>query len=123
MLRAADLICIGIPLTLLGCLPTDRASFLGRQLLSRLGPRLAKSRVIRRNLNLAFPEKPPQEIDVLVSRIWGNAGAVFAEYAHLKTICDREADERLEVTVHGEIETFRNPAKPVRISRRFSSIG
>lgn len=107
-----DLVCIGIPLTILGCLPTDRASLGGRRLLGWLGPRLTKSRVIRRNLALAFPEKPQQEIDRLLAEIWGNAGAVFAEYAHLKTICDREADERLQVAVLGESDTFRNPAKP-----------
>ena len=112
ILRAADLVCIGAPLTILGWLPADTASYWGRRLLSRLGPRLAKSRVIRSNLVLAFPDKSQQEIDSLVTRIWGNAGAVFAEYAHLETICDRQADERLRVSVRGEIETFLKPAKP-----------
>ena len=112
LLRAADFMFIGAPFTILACLPTDRASLWGRRLLSRLGPRLAKSRIIRKNLILAFPEKSQQEIDSLLPQIWGNAGAVFAEYAHLKTICDRESDERLQIANLGEIETFRNSAKP-----------
>ena len=112
LLRALDLVCIGAPLIILGRLPADTASSWGRRLLSRLGPHLAKSRVIRKNLVLAFPEKAQHEIDSLLRQIWGNAGAVFAEYAHLKTICNREADERLQIAVLGNIETFGNPTKP-----------
>lgn len=111
-LPAVDFLCIGVPLTLLRWLPADRASACGRRFLGWLGPRLAKSRVIRNNLALAFPEKSQQEIDALLPRIWGNAGAVFAEYAHLKTICGREADVRLKIEVDGEIETFADPARP-----------
>jgi KDO2-lipid IV(A) lauroyltransferase len=112
VLQATDLLCIGVPLTLLSWLSADQASALGRRFFAWLGPRLAKSQVIRKNLQLAFPEKSAREIDTLVSRIWGNAGAVFTEYAHLDVICIHEAEQRLQIEVAEEIETFRNPARP-----------
>ena len=78
-------------------LSPDRASLIGRGLLRVLGPRLQKSSVIRRNLSIAFPEKSTGEIDALIKDIWGNLGAVVAEFPHLTRICGAESDERIEI--------------------------
>jgi len=59
--------------------------------LHAIGPRLDKTRLIRRNVTIAFPEKSVAEIDLLVREIWGNLGAVLAEFPHLETICGRDA--------------------------------
>lgn len=95
-----------------GLLSPDRASRFGRWLARRLGPHQDKSRIIRRNLELAFPERSEAEREELLLGVWGNMGAVAAEYPHLKRIGGSEAEQRLRVEVLGEIESLRDPSKP-----------
>jgi len=90
----------------------DTASRVGARLGRRIGPRLDKTRLIRRNLRLAFPEKSEQELDTLVRDVWSNLGRILAEYPHLATICKTDAERRLEYVIAEEVETFRNPHKP-----------
>ena len=90
----------------------DRASATGRRLMRALGPRLAKTRVFRRNLQIAFPEKSAGELDELVREIWGNMGAILAEYPHLETICRSEAAQRLEIIRKGDSQVFRDAHRP-----------
>ncbi len=93
-------------------LSPDCASAAGYRLLHAIGPRLDKTRQIRRNVTIAFPEKTVAEIDSLVREIWGNLGAVLAEFPHLETICGREADRRFEFTRKGNAQVFRQQDKP-----------
>jgi Kdo2-lipid IVA lauroyltransferase/acyltransferase len=75
-------ICFGI----LGLLTIDCASALGAALARNFGPRLAISRVARRNLRNAFPALPEAEIAKTVALMWDNLGRVAAEYPHLREI-------------------------------------
>ncbi|HFD81342.1 MAG TPA: lauroyl acyltransferase [Gammaproteobacteria bacterium] len=77
-------------------LSPERASRMGRRLLQRLGPRLDKSRIIRWNLTVAFPEKSAAEIEALVPEVWGTLGALLGEYPHISAICDNPDGERVE---------------------------
>jgi len=90
----------------------ERASARGRSLLRRLGPRLRKTAVIRRNLEIAFPEKDVLEIAALVRDVWGNMGSVLAEYGHLETICHREAEQRLEILRQADFDVFKPDGPP-----------
>jgi len=89
----------------------DLASSAGRGLMRRLGPRMDKTRHIRRNLENAFPEKNAAEIDELIRDIWGNLGSILAEYPHLGTICHREAEQRLECVIQGDPQVLHNTGK------------
>jgi len=93
-------------------LPTDRATAAGRRLMMWLGPRLDKHRIFRRNLTLAFPEKNAEEIEALATEVWGSAGALLVEYAHLEDICVREADSRLEIASQGQVPVLQHPERP-----------
>jgi len=93
-------------------LPPDIASAAGYRLLHAIGPSLDKTRLIRRNVAIAFPEKSAAEVDVLVREIWGNLGAVLTEFPHLETICGREADRRLEFIWKGDAQAFSQEGKP-----------
>ena len=73
---------------LLRLLPVDGASALGGFVARQIGPRLAVSRVGRRNLAAAFPEKSAQEIERILRGVWDNLGRTGAEYAHLDHIYD-----------------------------------
>jgi len=103
---------IGLLVRLGRLLPPDTASRLGASLARRLGPRLDKTRLITRNLRVAFPDKTPDELDRLVRDIWANLGSIVAEYPHLGTICHTQADRRLDYVIAGDIQVFANPDKP-----------
>lgn len=93
-------------------LSPDTASRFGARLGRRFGPRLDKTRLIRRNLRLAFKQKSEPELDQLVADIWANLGSILAEYPHLGTICHTDADQHLEFVIPDNIEVFKNPSKP-----------
>jgi KDO2-lipid IV(A) lauroyltransferase len=103
---------IGLLVRLGRLLPPDTASRLGASLARRLGPHLDKTRLITRNLRVAFPDKTPAELDRLVADIWANLGSILAEYPHLGTICHIQADQRLEYVIAEDIQVFSNPDKP-----------
>lgn len=69
-------------------MPADRASDLGGWLGRTVGPRLSGSRIARRNLTRAFPEKSAAEIEAILLSMWDNLGRTIAEYPHLDTIGD-----------------------------------
>src|SRR5262249_6742794 len=71
---------------LLRCFDPDRAVRAMRAVMSRIGPRLAKSRNIRDNLAIMFPEQTPEQRAAIEREIWGYWGAHFADYAHLGRI-------------------------------------
>jgi KDO2-lipid IV(A) lauroyltransferase len=101
---------IGIPLFLARMLSPERASALGRCIFRAIGPRLDKTRIFRRNLTLAFPEKSAAEIESLIRENWGNLGAVLAEYPHLRTYASRP--EWLEIAINSDSPVFLNTGKP-----------
>ncbi len=89
----------------------ERASALGRRLFRGIGPRLDKTRIFRRNLSLAFPEKSAVEIEALIREIWGNLGAVLAEYPHLPDYAVAGQPERLEIVINNESPVFQHTGK------------
>lgn len=93
-------------------LPTDRATAMGRRLAMWVGPHLDKHRIFKRNLELAFPDKDDDEIESLARRVWGGAGGLLMEYAHLGDICVRQADTRLEIASQGEVPVLSHPERP-----------
>src|SRR5262249_3660534 len=48
-----------------------------------LGPRLKEHKIGRANLEAAFPEKSPAEIETILRGVWDNLGRVAAEFAHI----------------------------------------
>ena len=90
-----------------GWLPPDRASAFGRWLFELVGPRSRKSNYMERNLRLAFPDLDEASREALLREVWGNTGAVFAEYPHLQTICQREYETRITVKSNLDLAKFR----------------
>ena len=67
-------------------LSPQHASATGRFLMCRLGPKTHKHRQMKRNLTRAFPDLNNEQREALARDIWGNFGAVMAEYPHLNTL-------------------------------------
>ncbi len=107
-----EAVLIGAGLRLCALLPVDRAGAMGRRLMMALGPRLAKHGKFKSILRIAFPEKSPEQLEELAISVWGNVGAVMAEYGHLNTICVREADERLDIHTWSSIPGNRLGDRP-----------
>jgi KDO2-lipid IV(A) lauroyltransferase len=98
-------------LALARLLPADRATAMGRKLLMLVGPRLDKHAKFKRNLQLAFPGKSTAEIESLAREVWGGAGALLVEYAHLEDICLGH-DERLEIVNAGDVPAEERRHRP-----------
>jgi KDO2-lipid IV(A) lauroyltransferase len=73
--------------------------------MSRIGPRQPKNKHVLRNLKLAFPDKSADELAAISTAVWGNMGAIFAEYAQLEQICR----DRLDIIIDPAIRTFQDP--------------
>jgi KDO2-lipid IV(A) lauroyltransferase len=86
--------------------PTGASTF-GRRLMNWAGPRQSKHKHVIRNLSLAFPDSSADQVAEIGAGVWGNMGAIFAEYAQLEAICAH----RLEIVVDPSIRTFENPAE------------
>jgi Kdo2-lipid IVA lauroyltransferase/acyltransferase len=71
--------------------PDKTASFFGRAT-RFIGRRLREDRIGRANLEAAFPEKSPEEIETILEGVWDNLGRIGAEFAHLDHIWDYDAD-------------------------------
>lgn len=112
LLWGIEALVIGAFMGICALLSPGRASAAGRWLFRLAGPHLDKTRIFRRNLSLAFPDKSTAEIEGLIREIWGNAGAVLAEYPHLQTIADPAPPQRLEVVIEGGSRVFRQNGKP-----------
>jgi len=92
-------------------LPIDKASRLGGWVGKRLGRWMErKSGLYRDNLAIACPEASAAELDTMVSKSWGNAGRVLAEYPHLDTIL--QDPQRLEIVIREPVATYTNPEHP-----------
>lgn len=76
-------------------LSPERASDIGGGLLRRLGPRLSRTRRMRRDIERALPGVEPARADAIIAQAWDNLGRTFAEYVHLDRIAanfDRHVD-------------------------------
>lgn len=107
-----DYLLVGLLYLLLRALPVQQASRVGNWLGRRLAPMMKnRSDHIRRNLTLALPEKSSDQIEQLIPAIWGNAGAVLAEYPHLPWLVDSRS-QRLKVVIREPIPTYTDPSRP-----------
>jgi KDO2-lipid IV(A) lauroyltransferase len=98
--------------------PDKTAKFFGRTT-QFIGRRLREDRIGRENLEAAFPEKSPEEIERILSGVWDNLGRLGAEFAHLDHIWDYDAEHpekqsRVEFSKRtGELfDRLRDDGKP-----------
>ncbi|HSE78514.1 MAG TPA: lauroyl acyltransferase [Alphaproteobacteria bacterium] len=81
----------------LGAMSVDRASAIGGWVGRNFGPWIGVTRRARRNLERAFPEKSPAELNAIVTEMWDNLGRVAAEYPHLSRLEPFRKDGRFEI--------------------------
>lgn len=64
--------------------PFKVASEIGGRLARAVGPFLKQSRIARRNLKQAFPEKNEEDFTEIIEKMWENLGRTTAEYMTLR---------------------------------------
>jgi KDO2-lipid IV(A) lauroyltransferase len=90
-------------------LPCAAAATVGSAVLRALGPLLRKHRQVLRNLHQVLPEADPTELRRIARGVWGNLGAVLAEYPHVEHI----VDARIRVTVSPAVQALLDARQPM----------
>jgi KDO2-lipid IV(A) lauroyltransferase len=105
---------------LLRLAPVDVASGFGGWLLRTLGPHSGADRTIRRNLELAFPERSQAERDAIRIASWEELGRFVAEFTMLDRLTP--ASGRVEVIGAERLAAIAKGGEPVlMISGHFSN--
>ncbi len=93
-------------------MPIEWASAAGGYLFRTIGSRMRVDRTARKNLERAFPEKSPAEIDQIVRGMWDNLGRGAGEFAQLDRIDTLDSEGRVEFTGVEHIERLRDDGEP-----------
>lgn len=91
--------------------PIDAVSDFGAAALGRLGPMTSAHRVAVRNLQIAFPDLAPSEIDALAAEQWRQIGRTFAEFPIIDRIVG--AGDRIEIVNAERLAEIARTAEPV----------
>lgn len=100
--------------------PIKTANLFGK-ITRRIGPLFREHKIGRANLTAAFPEKSPQEIDVILDGVWDNLGRIAAEFAHIDHIWEHDPahpeNSRIEIQqrTHELFAQLRLDNKPALI--------
>jgi Kdo2-lipid IVA lauroyltransferase/acyltransferase len=92
-------------------LPIERASAIMGTLARTIGPRLAVSRIARRNLARAFPAMSAAEVETTVRAVWDNLGRVAGEFPHVGSL-DVFHDPRISIEGAEHIDRLRDDGRP-----------
>lgn len=92
-------------------LPIERASAIAGAIARTIGPRIAVSRIARRNLARAFPAMTAADIEATVRAVWDNLGRVAGEFPHVGQL-DVFHDPRVTVEGVEHIDRLRDDGKP-----------
>jgi KDO2-lipid IV(A) lauroyltransferase len=85
------------------------------------GPWFPEHKIGRQNLRAAFPDKPSEEIEKILSGVWENLGRVAAEFAHIDRIIihdpdrperSRDPDVMIDAATHARLKTLGDADQP-----------
>jgi KDO2-lipid IV(A) lauroyltransferase len=92
-------------------IPLQAASAIGGAVARTIGPHIGVTRRARKNLQRAFPEKSPAEIETIIREVWENLGRVVTEYPHLSRITAFTPDSVIEVRGTEHVDAARARGK------------
>jgi KDO2-lipid IV(A) lauroyltransferase len=120
LLWRLEVLAFDLAAGLLRLTPVDAASAFGAALLRRLGPLTPTDGTIRRNLELAFPEKSEAERDRIRIAAWENFGRFAAEFPMLDRLTP--ATGRVEIVGVERLKAIAEGGAPtLMISGHFSN--
>lgn len=83
---------VGGLIFLMRLMPVRAASSIAGAVARGIGPRIGVSRMARKQLHAAFPEKDATWVEATLRGVWDNLGRVVGEYAQLDRIWDFDPD-------------------------------
>jgi Kdo2-lipid IVA lauroyltransferase/acyltransferase len=92
---------------LLRMLSPAMASAIAGGVLGFIGPKMGITRVAKKNLDLAFPEKTAEEKKKIIHGMWQNLGRILGEYPHL-----RRMTAQTEIAGKDHVDAVRASGKP-----------
>jgi KDO2-lipid IV(A) lauroyltransferase len=98
---------------LLRLVPLQAASAIGGAVGRAIGPLIGVTRRARKNLQIAFPEKSPDEIEAIIRDMWENLGRVVAEYPHMPRMKAFTPDSCIEVRGTEHVDAGRKRGAPL----------
>lgn len=100
---------------LLRALPMDTASRTGGWLMRKIGPRLSRQRIARRNLAYAMPELDEQQREAIIDDMWDQLGRNAAEFFWLN---HPRFHERVTITERGKalLKHYQDKKQPMIIA-------
>ncbi len=120
LMKLGEVLMLGLVTLVFGflrLLGPERAANFGAWVTRTLGPLLPVNRVGLANVRAAYPDMPEAEVRAIVRGAWDNLGRTAAEYAHLGTLFDWDAERpdapsRTEVSGIEYFEALRDDGKP-----------
>lgn len=100
-------------IVVLRLLPFAWASALGGFLGRTFGPLLKKSKVARRNLKRAFPDKSEAEIEVIVREVWDTLGRAAFEFPVMDRLLAEPGRARMQIEGREHLDAALATGKPV----------
>ncbi|MCP4394627.1 MAG: lauroyl acyltransferase [Alphaproteobacteria bacterium] len=92
-------------------LPIKMTSTFFGKLARFLSPIIPQTKIARRNLTAAFPDKSNDEIEQLIKGTWGNLGRIIGEFPHTPYIA-KHIDDYVEFEGLEHLETLKKSGKP-----------
>ncbi|MFC1776300.1 lipid A biosynthesis lauroyl acyltransferase [Pseudomonadota bacterium] len=103
-------------LKLLRLIPMKHAARIFEGFARWLGPKIWRHKVVMENLEIAFPEKSPEERKQLASDSWAQMGRTLLEYVYLDEIFDLHEEninsERIEIKGAEQFLKLRDDGLP-----------
>ena len=100
-------------------IPMDTAARAFERFARWLGPKLKRHQVAMANLELAFPEKSPEEREKIASDSWAQMARTILEYGYLDEIFDLDENNlgagRIEVKNAEQFTRLRDDGLPAII--------
>lgn len=106
-----EALCYDLFVGFIRALPVDTASDLGSWLLKTLGPLTPVQKLVKKNLDLAFPDKDEVWKAWVTEQQWDNLGRTFAEFAIMDRI--RISNGRVIVENIERLHEIRNKGQAV----------
>lgn len=110
---------VGLLIHLAKMLPAEKSTNAAERLGRFLAPVLPRTKLAKRNMALAFPDKSNTEIDTMARNMWGYVARTIAEYIFLDELFDYDPDRpdegRIEVKGIENFLAIRESGKPVII--------
>lgn len=96
---------------LVSWMPVEMASAIGGWLGRTIGPRLGKSRIVRRNLQAAFPTWNEPQLNRTICAFWDNFGRTMFEFPHLRNLRFDGPRPHVETVGLHHLEALRDDGK------------